>query len=575
MKRRLLIALCLLCMLMNLLVFSVSAETSGDCGDNATWSLSDDGVLTISGSGAIRDYIYEGANLWPNIKAPWREHSSKVKKIVINSGITSIGDNAFCCLPNVTTVSIPSTVAVIGEAAFCDNKSLNNVIIPNSVTTIEKNAFKNCKNLTDITLPSNLTSLGGSAFNGCGSLSSIALPQKLSEISSWTFAYCGSLKSITIPEGVTKIQNFAFGYSGLTSIQLPISLQTIAPNAFYFTNLTQITIPANVTHIMQDAFALCQKLTRVQFMGSAPSFASHVFNLTTTTAYYPKDNSSWTESVRQNYGGTVTWVAYCGNGHTWGKWETERETSCSKEGLTVRKCTQCDMTEEKSIAKTAHQYTDTVIPATCKEVGYTKHTCKVCGNQYTDNKTATTAHVYRDEITVATCIQQGFTTHICTVCQHTLVDTYTDISDHTFGEWVVLKKSTCLEKGRRQHSCTVCQLQEEEETDLSEHAYRDEITAPSCTKQGYTTHVCTVCQYTFVDTYTDITEHNYGEWTEIKPATWWEEGKQHRQCVDCTEEQTEVLPKLPINWGMITGVIAVGIAVVGAAIILIKKRVSK
>ena len=52
---------------------------------------------------------------------------------------------------------------------------------------------------------------------------------------------------------------------------------------------------------------------------------------------------------------------------------------------------------------------------------------------------------------------------------------------------------------------------------------------------------------TGVDTYTKITEHAYGEWTEIKPATWWEEGKQHRQCVDCTEEQTEVLPKLPIN----------------------------
>ena len=64
MKRRLLIGLCLICMLMNLLAFSVSAETSGDCGDNSTWSLSGGGVLTISGTGAIRDYIYEGANLW-------------------------------------------------------------------------------------------------------------------------------------------------------------------------------------------------------------------------------------------------------------------------------------------------------------------------------------------------------------------------------------------------------------------------------------------------------------------------------------------------------------------------------
>lgn len=574
MKKRFLIVICLLCILMNLLTFSVSAETSGDCGDNATWSLSDAGVLTISGSGAIRDYIYSGANLWPLIIAPWRNHSSKVKKIVINPGITSIGDNAFCCLPNVTTVSIPGTVTVIGQAAFCDNTSLNNVTVPNSVTTIEKSAFKNCKSLTAITLPLNLTSLGERAFDGCESLSNIALPQELSEIEYRTFASCANLKSITLPEGITEIQNLAFAYSGLTNIQLPTGLRKIAPKAFYFTNLTQITIPANVTEIMQDAFAGCHSLIRVQFMGSAPSFDSHVFNTITTTAYYPKDNSSWTEAVRKNYGGNVTWVASCGSGHTWGTWATERETSCSKEGLMVRKCTQCDTTEEKSITKTAHQYTEIVTPPTCKEGGYTTHICKVCGNQYTDNKTAAGAHVYRDEITAPNCIQQGFTTHICTVCQYTLVDTYTDISEHIFGEWVVLKESTCLEKGSRQHSCTVCQLQEEEETDLVGHAYQDEITDPSCTKQGYTTHICTVCQYTLVDTYTDITEHTYGDWVEIKSASRNKEGEQRRQCIDCDYEQTEVIPSLPINWGLIIGVVVIGMVaiVTTITIILVHKR---
>lgn len=537
MKRRLLTGLCLICMLMNLLVFSVSAETSGDCGDNATWSLSDDGVLTISGSGAIRDYIYEGANLWPRIKAPWRGHSSKVKKIVINSGITRIGDNAFCCLPNVTSVSIPGTVVSIGQAAFCDDSSLDNVTIPNSVTTIEKSAFNGCRALSRITLPSNLKILEGKCFENCVKLANIELPNSITEIDAWTFAYCANLTNITIPEGVTSIKNFAFGYSGLTSIKLPESLQKIAPNAFNSSNLTQITIPANVTEIMQDAFVGCHSLKRVQFMGNAPSFDSHVFDTITTTAYYPNDNSSWTEAVRQNYGGTVTWVAYCGNGHTWGQWEIERETSCSKEGLTVRKCTQCDVTEEKSIAKTAHQYTETVIPPTCKDGGFTTHTCKVCKDTYKDSKTPA--------------------------------------GTHAFGEWVTVKEATCLKKGSRQRKCITCDVQETEETELSGHAYRDEVTAPCCTQEGFTTHICTVCEHTFVDTYTKITEHAYGEWTEIKPATWWEQGEQRRQCMDCIEEQTEVLPKLPINWGMITGVIAVGIAVVGAAIILIKKKVSK
>ena len=531
MKRRLLTVLCLICMLMNLLAFSVSAEASGDCGDNATWSLSDGGVLTISGTGTIRDYIYEGANLWPLIKAPWREHSSKIKKIVINSGITSIGDNAFCCLPNVTSVSIPGTVVSIGQAAFCNDSSLDNVTIPNSVTTIEQSAFKGCRALSRITLPSNLKILEGGCFEDCVKLANIKLPNSITEIDAWTFAYCANLTNITIPEGVTSIENFAFGYSGLTGIKLPGSLQKIAPNAFTASNLTQITIPANVVHIMQDAFARCYSLTRVQFTGSAPAFDSHVFDTITTTAYYPMDNSSWTEAVRKNYGGTVTWVAYCGSGHTWGQWKTEREATCAKAGLNTRSCTKCDMTEEESIAKIAHQYEAVVTPPTCKDDGFTTHTCKVCKDTYKDSKTPA--------------------------------------GTHAFGEWVTVKEATCLEKGSRQRKCIACDVQETEETELSGHAYRDEVTAPCCTQEGFTTHICTVCEHTFVDTYTKITEHAYGEWTEIKPATWWEQGEQRRQCMDCIEEQTEVLPKLPINWGLVIGIIVAGVTVVAGVIVAI------
>jgi len=571
MKRRLWILLCIICMLIRVIPISVSAESFGDCGDSATWSLSDSGVLTISGSGSISDYIYSGASLWPFVKAPWRDYASKITKIVINPGITSIGENAFCCLTNVTSVSIPNTVTSIGQAAFADNTRLETITIPDSVTKIEQSAFIRCRALRNITLSSNLKILEGGCFQECSNLSNIQLPTGITKIGAWIFSYCGNLTSITIPEGVTCIETFAFAYSGLSSIRLPGSLQEIHPNAFNGTKLTQITIPAGVNHIFQSAFSLCERLNRIQFMGNAPSFDSNVFDYVNATAYYPKDNSSWTETVRQDYGGTITWVSYCGNEHTWGAWETEREPSCTKEGLLVRKCTQCDMTEENSIEKTAHSYREVVTPPTCKEDGYTTHICNTCGDQYTDNKTAAGPHVYRDEITEPSCIQQGFTTHVCTVCQYTLVDTYTDMVAHTFGDWVVLKESTCLEKGIRQHSCTVCQLQETEETDFSGHAYQDTITPPDCTKPGFTTHVCTVCQHALVDTPTDMTGHTYGEWTQIKAASWFEEGKQRRQCADCLAEQIEVIPCLPIPWGLIIGVI--GIAVVGViAIVAVSKQ---
>lgn len=537
MKRRLLIVLCLLCMLMNLLVFSVSAETSGDCGDNATWSLSDGGVLTISGTGAIRDYIYEGANLWPLIKAPWRDYASKVKKVVVNSGITRIGDNAFCCLPNVTSVSIANTVTSIGQAAFCDMKALTKITLPESVTEVEQSLFNRCKSLKTVNLPKGLKTLTGGMFKDCVSLKSIELPKGIKEIQGTTFENAG-LTSITIPEGVTSIETDAFQFcSSLKSVKLPNSLKKIGLCAFDSSAITSIVIPKNVTHIVQSAFSGCYDLKSIRFEGNAPEMDSHIFEPITATAYYPRDNATWTEAVRRNYGGTITWVAYCGSGHTWGQWNTEREPTCAKAGLKTRSCTQCDMTEEESIAKLAHQYEAVVTPPTCKDDGFTTHTCKVCKDTYKDSKTPA--------------------------------------GDHVFGEWVVIKEATCLEKGSRQHSCIACNVQETEETELSGHAYRDEVTAPCCTQEGFTTHICTVCEHTFVDTYTEITEHTYGEWTEVKPATWREEGEQHRQCVDCTEEQTEVLPKLPINWGLVIGIIVAGVAVIAGvivAIVVLKKK---
>jgi hypothetical protein len=189
------------------------------------------------------------------------------------------------------------------------------------------------------------------------------------------------------------------------------------------------------------------------------------------------------------------------------------------------------MTEDASIAKTPHQYISVVTPPTCSDDGFTTHTCKVCSSTYTDNE-----------------VPAG---------------------PHAFGEWAILKEATCMEKGSRQHSCTVCDAQETEEIPLSSHSYRDEVTDPSCTQKGFTIHICTVCEHTFVDTYTQITEHTYGEWTEVKPATWWEEGIQFRKCADCVEEQTQVLPKLPVNWVLVVGMIA---GVVVAVVVLTKKR---
>ena len=542
MKRGLLIILCLLCMLINLLAFSVSAETPGDYDDNTTWSLSDAGVLTISGSGAIRDYIYSGANLWPLIKAPWRNHASKIKEVVVQSGITRIGDNAFCCLPNVTSVSIADTVTSIGQAAFCDMTALTQITLPDSVVEVEKNLFHGCKSLATVKLPSGLKNLTGGMFKSCSSLKSIELPKGIKEIQGATFESAG-LTSITIPEGVTSINADAFQFCrNLKTVKLPTSLKKIGLCAFDSSAITSIIIPKNVTHIVQSAFSRCHNLKSIRFEGDAPEMDSHIFMPITTTAYYPKNNPTWTEAVRQNYGGKITWIACCESEHIWGQWKEEQKATCAKEGLEIRGCTQCVVTEEKSIAKIAHQYQAAVTPSTCKNEGFTTHTCKVCNDTYTDSKTPTVAH--------------------------------------NFGEWTVTKEATCLEKGTKQRSCIVCNKREAEEIVLTGHAYQDEVTAPSGTQPGFTTHICTVCGHSFVDTYTEATEPTNSESTATT-TTISQEETQSTQSVEDSEEQTDNIPQKSTDRDPLTGVIAViaaGVvvaAVVVVAIVFLKKRSAK
>ena len=115
-----------------LMGLSANAKSSGICGPDLKWRLTDDGVLTISGKGEMDDYRF----------SPWSD--SGVKRIIIGDGVTTIGRSAFSGCSSLTSVTIPNSVTTIGQAAFYDCGSLTSVNIPNSVTTIEENAFNEC-----------------------------------------------------------------------------------------------------------------------------------------------------------------------------------------------------------------------------------------------------------------------------------------------------------------------------------------------------------------------------------------------------------------------------------------------
>ena len=183
------------------------------CGVNVTWDVAD-GVLTISGNGAMNNYTVGG-------NVPYADED--FTKAVLSDGVTTVGSYAFQLEKAMTAVTIPESVTKIGEGAFYFCSGLTNITIPDSVTSIGSYAFQYCRGLTSITIPDSITSIKEGTFRGCSALTELTIPGSVTEIGADAFKDCCELKRITIPQSVTSIVPNAFdgcervmiaGYSG-------------------------------------------------------------------------------------------------------------------------------------------------------------------------------------------------------------------------------------------------------------------------------------------------------------------------------------------------------------------------
>ncbi len=244
----------------------IASGTCGADGDNLTWTLTKDGTLTISGTGAMADS--SGGYKAP----PWDSFDKSIVKVVIETGVTYIGKSAFNGCSSLTNVTIPNSVVSIGEYAFYICTGLLEVSIPASVDSIGNYAFQGCTNLTTVSMPAGVSTIGRSAFNNCSALMAITIPESSSSIEPYTFHGCTSLIDITIPENITTIGEGAFeGCSNLASVSLSNGIASIERQVFWnCAALTKIVIPTSITSIGDSAFYGCTNLT---IYGFADSYA--------------------------------------------------------------------------------------------------------------------------------------------------------------------------------------------------------------------------------------------------------------------------------------------------------------
>lgn len=257
---------------------SSKGATSGKVSSGIRWDLTE-GTLTISGQGAMDDF--KAAN------APWYDQCEEITSIIIEDGITRIGEYAFYYCENVATVTMTNSVTEIGDNAFLSCESLAEIQLPTNLETIGKRSFANCKNITAVEIPGSVSLVEDSAFENTG-LTSVKIgentvfhydsfpifatfhaeqPYSTSgtwDNTAWNLDENGTL-TISGTGGMGPEESFAAPWlllrDKIHSVVVEDGIASVHSGAFYgCTKLASATLPDSIGDIYWSAFAGCQSL---------------------------------------------------------------------------------------------------------------------------------------------------------------------------------------------------------------------------------------------------------------------------------------------------------------------------
>ena len=250
----------------------VTTVDSGYCGaddggENLRWTLDNNGVLTITGSGAMKDYPrYE------NQRPDWYlNHKDSIRSVVLDNKITHIGDYAFDGCTSIKSVrytgytgnagvALPESVTTIGVHAFSDTGVTGTLKLPEHLTEIDSSAFYHCRKLNgELKLPDTVKEIGGFAFHSCGFTGKLELPASLENIGNDAFEFCSGLTGkLTFPSKMNEIDFSIFHGTGITEVVIPSSIKTVRNFAFdSCMNLKKVYLPTEMPTIYNQAFINC------------------------------------------------------------------------------------------------------------------------------------------------------------------------------------------------------------------------------------------------------------------------------------------------------------------------------
>lgn len=292
---------------------AVKIIDKGNCGadeggENLKWTLDNNGVLTISGSGAMKDYTWD-----ENVRLDWYvNHKKDIRSVVLDNRITHIGDYAFDKCTNIESVrytgytgnagvALPESVTTIGVHAFSDTGVTGTLKLPEHLTEIDSSAFYHCRKLNgELKLPDTVKEIGGFAFHSCGFTGKLELPASLENIGNDAFDFCSGLTGkLTFPSKMNEIDFSIFQGTGITEVVIPSSIETVRDFAFKSCmNLKKVYLPTKMPTIYNRAFINCSDVKfyypayKADWMTQTSKFFDSTLN-TDKDAVKPYDVSTW------------------------------------------------------------------------------------------------------------------------------------------------------------------------------------------------------------------------------------------------------------------------------------------
>lgn len=311
---------------------TITGEVSGN-----GWKLSETGVLTL-----LEDIPFVNGTPYE-----WELYADKIVEVVVAEGVTQIPNMAFC-----TTTSTKYT-------------NLKKVTLSQTVKIIEVSAFADNPNLTEVNLNDGLEEVGNIAFAGAG-FTEINLPEGVTW-SSDVFYECNNLVSVTIPKGSKWNGSNAhfYGCDNLKEVIIEEGVEEI-PATFLnkCANLQYVWIPKSVTNIVGTPI-----LDGVCIIGYKGTVAENYVNSTTGQV------------------NKLSFHAIDGEDHTFGKWQTVQNPTCTEKGLKKHTCTICHAERTQEVDATGHTWDNgkVTLEATEKAEGVKTYTCTVCNATKTES----------------------------------------------------------------------------------------------------------------------------------------------------------------------------------------------